>query len=152
MADYSKKRNPSPSRLLAGFGAVRPRHKPEEYQVVRSDMEQAMAEEVTNKTQTQKRKSRIPEFKSYAEEAEWWETHNLADYQDEFETVELEVANPLTHILRVEMPLDPKIIDKLYRHAQQQRMDINSVVRRWILENMAKLEKPEAARSEEKDR
>jgi hypothetical protein len=83
---------------------------------------------------------------------EWWETHSIADYQDEFEPVELEVANPLIHILRLEMLLDPKIIDKLYRHAQQQGMDMDSLVRRWILENMAKLEKPETTHAEEKDR
>jgi hypothetical protein len=149
MADY-RKRKPSPSRLLAGFGAVRPIHKPEDYRLVRSDMEQAMAEEVTNKTQTQKRKSRIPKFKSYAEEAEFWDTQDIREY-DEFEPVKLGVANPLIHILRLEMPLDPKIIDKLFKHAQQQRMDMDSVVRRWTLENMAELEKPEAACSEEKD-
>ena len=109
-----------------------------------------MAEEVTNKIQTQKRK-RIPEFKSYAEEAGFWDTHDIREY-DEFEPVELEVANPLTHILRVEMPLDPKIIDKLYTHAQKQGIDMNILVRRWILENVKKLEKRQAARSNEKDR
>jgi hypothetical protein len=106
-----------------------------------------MAEEVTNKTQTKQRKSSIPKFKSYAEEAEWWDSHSVTDYLDKFEPVELEVAKPLIHILRLEMPLDPKIIDKLFRYAQQQGMDMDSVVRRWVLENLAKLEK-----SEEKDR
>jgi hypothetical protein len=47
-----------------------------------------------HKVKSVKPKSRIPEFKGYEEEAQWWETHNLADYQDEFETVELEVAKP----------------------------------------------------------
>jgi CopG antitoxin of type II toxin-antitoxin system len=101
-------------------------------------------------TTHKQRKSRIPEFKSYAEEAQWWDTHDITDYQDEFERVELEVAKPLTHILRLEMQLDPKIIDKLFRHAQQQGMDMDSVVRRWILENMAKLEKEQAAHEEKK--
>jgi len=80
------------------------------------------------------------------------DTHSIADYLDEFEPVELEVAKPLTHILRLEMSLDPKIIDKLFRHAQQQGIDMDSLVRRWILENIAKLEKRQAAPSEEKDR
>jgi hypothetical protein len=46
MMDYRQKRKPSPSRLLAGFGAVTPRQKPEDYRLVREDMEAAMAEEV----------------------------------------------------------------------------------------------------------
>jgi hypothetical protein len=107
---------------------------------------------VKNEDNTEAKKSRIPDFKSYEEEAEWWDTHSVVDYLDEFETVELEVANPLVHILRVEMPLDPKIIDKLFRHAQQQGMDMDSVVRRWILENMAKLEKEQATYEEKKGR
>ena len=32
-------------------------------------------------------KSRIPDFTSYEEEANWWESRNLVDYQDEFKTV-----------------------------------------------------------------
>jgi hypothetical protein len=47
MADYTKKRKSPPSRLLAGFGAVRLIHKPEEYRSVRAEMEQAMAMEVS---------------------------------------------------------------------------------------------------------
>jgi hypothetical protein len=102
---------------------------------------------------TQKPKSSIPEFKSYEEEAKFWDTHSIADYLDEFEPVELEVAKPLTHILRLEIPLEGKIIDKLFRHAQQQGMDMDNVVRRWILENMEKLEKtPEATPLEKKGR
>jgi hypothetical protein len=46
MKDYKKMRNPAPSRLLAGFGAVTPRHKPEDWRKIREDMEEAIAEEV----------------------------------------------------------------------------------------------------------
>ena len=30
-----------------------------------------------------KQKSRIPDFKTFEEEAAWWDTHDPADYQDE---------------------------------------------------------------------
>jgi hypothetical protein len=93
---------------------------------------------------------RMTDYKK--EEAQWWDTHNIADYQDEFEPVELEVAKPLIHILRVEMPLAGKIIGKLSRHAQQQGIDINSLVRRWVLEHVAKLENQQEAHAEERDR
>jgi hypothetical protein len=46
MTDYSQKRKPPPSQLLAGFGAVTPRQKPEDYRLVREAMEAAMAEEI----------------------------------------------------------------------------------------------------------
>jgi len=32
---------------------------------------------------------KIPEFKTEEEEAQFWETHSLADYMDELEEVEL---------------------------------------------------------------
>jgi hypothetical protein len=46
MTDYKHKVKSAPSRLLKGFGAVTPRHTPEDWRKVRSDMEEAMAEEV----------------------------------------------------------------------------------------------------------
>jgi hypothetical protein len=46
MTDYKQNKKPVPSRLLAGFGAVTPRQKPEDWRKVRAEMEEAMAEEV----------------------------------------------------------------------------------------------------------
>lgn len=40
--------------------------------------------------------SRIPVFTSREEEAAWWNSHDLANYQDEFETVEARFANELS--------------------------------------------------------
>jgi hypothetical protein len=39
---------PAHSRLLAGFGAVTPKQKPEEWRKVPAEMEEAMAEEVAS--------------------------------------------------------------------------------------------------------
>lgn len=43
-----------------------------------------------------KRTSRIPTFASREEEAAWWDSHDLADYQDEFETVKARFAETLS--------------------------------------------------------
>ena len=48
MTDKKYQGKPERSRLLAGFGAVTPKHKPEEWQKVRVEIEEAMAEEVVN--------------------------------------------------------------------------------------------------------
>jgi hypothetical protein len=45
LADDRQQRNPASSRLMQGFGAMRPRQYPEEWRQIRSDMEAAMAEE-----------------------------------------------------------------------------------------------------------
>jgi antitoxin PrlF len=45
------KLKPASSKLLDGYGAVAPREKPEDWQKVRSEMEQAIAEEVETEDQ-----------------------------------------------------------------------------------------------------
>jgi hypothetical protein len=45
MADYKHKLKSAPSWLLAGFGAVTPRQRPEDWRKVRAAVEEAMAEE-----------------------------------------------------------------------------------------------------------
>ena len=39
----------SPSKLLAGYGAVKPRQRPEDWKKFREDLEQAIAEEAAGK-------------------------------------------------------------------------------------------------------
>ena len=48
-------------------------------------------------------KKKLPAFKSVNDEVEFWETHSLADYWDEFEEVRIDVA------LRHEQP-SPQIV------------------------------------------
>jgi hypothetical protein len=47
MTDYKQKVKSAPSRLLAGFGAVTPRQKLEDWRKVQEKMEEAMVAEVT---------------------------------------------------------------------------------------------------------
>ncbi len=42
------------------------------------------------------KKSRIPEFANYEEEAKWFETHSIADYMDEFKPVKARFAKNLS--------------------------------------------------------
>jgi hypothetical protein len=46
-----------------------------------------------NKMDEQK-KSQIPEFKTIAEEAAFWDTHDTTDFEDEFEEIEVEFKGP----------------------------------------------------------
>ena len=39
--------------------------------------------------QKERKKSRIPEFKTIEEEAEFWDTHDTTDYEDEFKPVKV---------------------------------------------------------------
>jgi hypothetical protein len=46
IADYQQEVKQAPSRVLAGFGAVIPKQKPENWRKMREDMEATVAEEV----------------------------------------------------------------------------------------------------------
>ncbi len=97
-------------------------------------------------TQTKKQKSRIPEFKSYEEEAEWWETHNLADYQDEFETVELVIDKNLVRTLTIRF--DSETLTKLKKRAQKKGLGVTTLIRVWVRERLEEEEKKEAGERE----
>lgn len=81
-----------------------------------------------------KRKSRIPEFSSYEEEAKWWKTHNLADYQDEFKTVKARFAKNLSEGLNIR--LDLETLGKLRVEARQKGIGPTTLVRMWIIKEL----------------
>jgi hypothetical protein len=89
-------------------------------------------------TQTKKQKSKIPDFHSLEEEAAWWETHNLADYQDEFETVDAKFAKNLSHGLTIR--LDPETLNKVRSLAKKKGIGPTTLLRMWILEDLEQLE------------
>ncbi len=81
-----------------------------------------------------KQKSRIPEFSNYEEEARWWETHNLADYQDEFKTVKVRFAKNLSEGLHIR--LDPETLTKLRVQAKEKGIGPTTLVRMWVKEQL----------------
>lgn len=81
-----------------------------------------------------KKISRIPKFKTYEEEAKWWETHNLVDYQDEFRTVKVRFAKNLSEGIHVR--LDSNTLEKLRREANQKGIGPTTLVRMWVMEQL----------------
>ena len=65
----------------------------------------------------QEQNSRIPEFASRQEEAEWFDTHDMADYQDEFKTVKARFAKNLMEPLSIRF--DPEILAELRARAKR---------------------------------
>ena len=78
--------------------------------------------------------SKIPEFKSREEEAEFWDTHDTTDFEDEFKPVELRFADDFKHSIVVD--LDPETFIELSQHAQQKGTDIITLAKMWILEQL----------------
>ncbi len=75
----------------------------------------------------------IPKFKSYEEEANFWDTHSPLDYGT-WKEVKLEVAKPLIHILGVR--LDAKTIDQLALLGSDMGIGASTLARMWIMEKL----------------
>jgi len=82
-----------------------------------------------------KTKSRIPRFKTYEEEAEFWDTHDTTEFEDEFvEVKRVYVARPLIHTLAVRM--DAKTIDRLAAIGRKKGIGPSTLARMWLLERL----------------
>ena len=84
--------------------------------------------------QRQSRKSRIPEFKNREEEAEWFDTHDMADYQDDFKTVEAQFASNLFEGLIIRF--DKDTLGKLRAEAHRKGTNPATLARTWIMERL----------------
>lgn len=81
-----------------------------------------------------RKKSRIPRFKNYEEEAKWWDTHDTTEFEDEFKPVKLVFAKPLEHILGVRM--DGKTLTQLTKLGDEMGIGPSTLVRIWIMEKL----------------
>ena len=74
--------------------------------------------------------SKIPRFSSIEEEAEFWDTHDSTEYEDEFEPVELRIADPLRHGLVVEF--ESATFHRLVAAAKRRGIGPAALAHHWI--------------------
>ena len=83
-----------------------------------------------------KKISKIPKFKNYEEEANFWDTHNITDYEDETEDVNIvfELEKPRTEslILRVQKNFK-KNLEKV---ARSKGLNVSTLARMWLMEKL----------------
>lgn len=79
-------------------------------------------------------KSRIPNFASREEEAEFWDTHAFTDYLDELTPVRVHVAKPLA--AKVEVRFDEESDRELEVLASERGMKKSTLIRTWVLEHL----------------
>ena len=84
--------------------------------------------------QKERKKSRIPEFKTIEEEAEFWDTHDTTDYEDEFKPVKVRFADKLFD--RVTIPVDADVLAQLDALAREEELNATALARRWVLERL----------------
>ena len=83
---------------------------------------------------TNAKTSRIPRFQTVAEEAAFWDEHDLTEFEDELEEVDVQFVRPGSRLLNVD--LDEETLAELNTAARNQKMRASTLVRRWIVEQL----------------
>ena len=90
----------------------------------------------TRKTNVRlKERQRIPEFASRAEEAEFWDTHSMADYWEGLKPAKVRFAKNLSRGITIRF--DPPTLNKLRQKAHQKGIGPTTLARMWIVEHVA---------------
>jgi predicted DNA binding CopG/RHH family protein len=84
--------------------------------------------------QRRRRNSRIPEFANRQEEAAFWDTHDIADYQDEFKTIRARFNRNLSRGITIRF--DSETLAELRARAHQKGIGPTTLARMWILERL----------------
>ncbi len=84
-------------------------------------------------------KKTIPDFANREEMAEWFDTHDMADYWDELKPVKVRFAKNLSEGLNIR--LDPETLAKLRQIAHERGIGPTTLARMWILEHVKEAEK-----------
>jgi hypothetical protein len=80
-------------------------------------------------------KRKIPQTDSIQELAQFWDTHDLADYDDELEEV-VETVFERERVVKVELPShEAEMLESL---ARSRGLDTAKLIREWVLEKMRK--------------
>ncbi len=86
--------------------------------------------------ESMKKKTRIPKFKTYKEEAKFWDTHSLSDYWNEFKDVDIifELHKPKddTVVLRLQKSLK----NRLESVAKAKGLNVSALARMWLMEKL----------------
>ena len=86
--------------------------------------------------QSEQKKSKIPKFASIEEEAEFWDTHDIADYLDELKPVKLKFSDELAHDVVVRF--DSDTFKKVCKTANGQGITPIALIHQWVVERLEK--------------
>ena len=81
-----------------------------------------------------KTKNSIPKFKNREEEAKFFDTHDMGDYQNEFKTVRARFASNLSEGITIR--LDSETLSRLRSIAQEKGIGPTTLARMWVLEHL----------------
>jgi hypothetical protein len=78
------------------------------------------------------RASRIPSFATIEEEAEFWDTHDVMDFEDELEPIEDLVIGPIRTSRGLIVRFSGDVLERMERIAALKGTSPSSMARMWI--------------------
>lgn len=81
---------------------------------------------------------RIPEFRSYEEMGEFWDTHSLADYWDQTEPAEFEISEQVRR--RYVVCIDRDVLNRVQRLARIRGVSTESLVNLLLEQRLGELD------------
>ena len=78
--------------------------------------------------------SKIPDFKSHEEEAEFWDTHSITDFMDELKEVKVNVSPNLTSVMTVR--LNDEVYAELRQKAEKKGLGVTSYTRMVVMDHL----------------
>ncbi|HEY7030412.1 MAG TPA: CopG family antitoxin [Thermomicrobiales bacterium] len=95
--------------------------------------------------QSQPTERAVPAFRSTQEAAEFWDTHSTTEFEDHWQPVEAEVAQPLSRGYFVTIELDEATFAHLRSAAKETGVTADDLAKRWLIERLARDAKSNAA-------
>ncbi|GGC66284.1 BrnA antitoxin family protein [Marinobacter halophilus] len=79
---------------------------------------------------------KMPEFKTEADEREFWEAHDSSDYLDwsQAETVSLPKLKPSTKTISLRLP--EALLDRIKIEANKRDMPYQSLIKAWLADDV----------------
>lgn len=79
---------------------------------------------------------KIPSFKNYEEEANFWDTHSVTDFEDETEDVDIvfELDKPRDETVMLRLQKDIK--DRLEKKARLNGLNVSTLIRMLIMKDL----------------
>ena len=84
---------------------------------------------------TPRKRSRIPRFRSEAEEARFWDTHDSTDFLDELRPTKVTFPHPRPKVL-VSIRIAKPEVALLRRIATRKGLGYGSLIRMWLTERL----------------
>ena len=79
---------------------------------------------------------KIPEFKSRAEEAHFWDTHDITEYWGEMKDVEIEFLDDSKREETITVRVQPKLKERLEKLAKSYGLNLSTLARMWMIEKL----------------